>query len=139
MREIILEKSQTGIASEFYVAGELSRLGYNVSLTCGNTKSIDLLIEKDGKAIPIQVKGIQKNKSLCWNLDKNKVKSEMFYILVNLHVDDITKKPEFFVLNASEVFNLFKDTPKCGNKRTYLDYKKAKKIVGLENAWEKLA
>ncbi|WP_373708341.1 group I intron-associated PD-(D/E)XK endonuclease [Kaistella sp.] len=53
---IKLEKNQTGIASEFYVAGELSRLGYNVSVTFGNTKSIDLLVEKNGKTKAVQVK-----------------------------------------------------------------------------------
>lgn len=90
-----LEKQQTGIASEYYVAGELSRLGYNVSLTFGNTKSIDLLIEKDDHTVAIQVKGIQRTKSICWNLDKTKVKPNILYILVNLHVDQINEKPEF--------------------------------------------
>ncbi len=41
-----LEKSQTGIASEFYVAGELSRRGYNITLTFENTKGIDLWVQK---------------------------------------------------------------------------------------------
>lgn len=70
----VLEKQQTGIACEYYVAGELSRMGYNVSLTFGNTKSIDLLVEKDDTTLAIQVKGIQRTKSICWNFDKTKVK-----------------------------------------------------------------
>lgn len=57
---VTLNKTNTGIASEFLVAGELARRGYNVTLTLGSTKSIDLLIEKINKLIPIQVKGIQR-------------------------------------------------------------------------------
>lgn len=135
---IKLEKNQTGIASEFYVAGELSRLGYNVSVTFGNTKSIDLLVEKNGKTKAVQVKGIQTTKSICWNLDKTKVLENVFYILVNLHVNKTDDKPEFFILSHTECLDLFKDTPKEKNKRTYLDYKSLKKLSGFENAWYKL-
>ncbi len=139
MDKIKLERNQTGIASEFYAAGELSRLGYNVTLTFGNTKSIDLIIEKNGNAIPIQVKGIQKTKSICWNIDKTKVKSNIFYILVNLHVDNIDAKPEFFVLTSNEIYEYFKDSKKQGEKRAYLDYKQAKRVDGLENNWSKIS
>lgn len=119
---IKLEKGQTGIASEFYVAGELSRLGYNVTVTFGNTKAIDLLIEKEGKVYMIQVKGIQANPSICWNLDKRKAKENTYFILVNLHVNKPQSKPEFFVLTSDEALKLFKDTPQQGIARTYLDY-----------------
>jgi len=64
----VLHKTQTGIASEFLVAGELARRNYTVTLTFGNTKAIDLLVEKNGRLIPIQVKGIQRKKSICWNI-----------------------------------------------------------------------
>lgn len=53
MSEDLLHKSNTAISSEFLAAGELARRGYNVTLTLGNTKAIDLLIEKEGKLIPI--------------------------------------------------------------------------------------
>ena len=72
-----LEKSQTGIASEFYVAGELSRLGYDVTITFGNTKSIDLLVHKDDQVYAIQVKGIQQTKSICWNLNKTRFRESV--------------------------------------------------------------
>ncbi|MCR5861485.1 group I intron-associated PD-(D/E)XK endonuclease [Flavobacterium sp. J372] len=51
-----LHHSQTGIAAEFYAAGELARMGYNVTFTFGNTKSIDLLVEKENSIRAIQVK-----------------------------------------------------------------------------------
>lgn len=134
----LLEKQQTGIACEYYVAGELSRLGHNVSLTFGNTKSIDLLVEKDDATLAIQVKGIQRTKSVCWNFDKTKVKDNILYVLVNLHADIIEEKPEFFVLTSQEMLEKFIDTPTQGNKRTYLDYKRIKNDLKFKNNWEKI-
>lgn len=133
-----LEKQQTGIASEYYVAGELSRLGYNVSLTFGNTKSIDLLIEKDDCTVAIQVKGIQRTKSICWNLDKTKVKSNILYVLVNLHVDNIDEKPEYFILTSAEILEQFKNSLKKGEKRAYLDYNRVKANENFKNNWDKI-
>ena len=114
--DIKLEKSQTGIASEFYVAGELSRLGYNVTLTFGNTKAIDLLVQKQNVVLAVQVKGIQTTKSICWNLDKTKISDNpnLYLVLVNLHADRPQTKPEFFILKSTEAKKLFKDTPKGG-------------------------
>lgn len=136
--ELKLQNTQTGIAAEYYVAGELSRLGYNVTFTFGNTKSIDLLIEKDDSIIAIQVKGIQKTKSICWNLDKTKVKPNIFYVLVNLHIDKPSEKPEFFVLTSDEALKLFTSSPKLGDKRAALDYKKLKRLEVYQDKWEKL-
>lgn len=130
-----LEKNQTGIAGEFYVAGELSRMGYNVTLTFGNTKAVDLLIQKEQLTYAIQVKSIQATKSLCWNIDKTKVLTDHYYVLVNLHVDHPEEKPEFFVLKGDEVLVLFCDTPKAGAKRAYLDYKKVKQLNIYKNRW----
>lgn len=138
MEELKLQRTQTGIAAEYYVAGELSRLGYNVTFTFGNTKSIDLLIEKDDTIIAIQVKGIQRTKSICWNLDKTKVKANIFYVLVNLHIDTPSAKPEFFVLSSNEALELFTSPPKLGDKRAYLDYKKLKNLEIHQDRWNKL-
>ena len=131
-----LEKNQTGIAGEFYAAGELSRFGYNVTITFGNTKSVDLLIQKDQAVYAIQVKSIQASSSICWNIDKTKVFPDHYYVLINLHVDQPSRKPEFFILKGTEVIGMFKDTPKAGNKRAYLDYKKLLQIDGFQDRWE---
>ncbi|MVO08556.1 hypothetical protein GOQ30_05195 [Flavobacterium sp. TP390] len=138
MEELKLQRIQTGIAAEYYVAGELLRLGYNVTFTFGNTKSIDLLIEKDDTIIAIQVKGIQRTKSICWNLDKTKVKPNIYYVLVNLHIDKPSEKPEFFILTSNEALNLFTSSPKLGDKRATLDYKKLKRLEVYQDKWSKL-
>jgi hypothetical protein len=98
MPEELLHKTNTGIASEFLAAGELARRGFNVTLTFGNTKAIDLLIEKNGELIPIQVKGIQRTASICWNINLSKlVEENLFFILVNLHADTLGH-PKFLFL-----------------------------------------
>lgn len=131
----LLEKNQTGLACEFYVAGELTRLGYNVTITFGNTKAIDLLVQKGDDVCKVQVKGMQRTKSICWNLDKSKVTDDIYLVLVNLHADDIKRKPEFFVLRGSEAKKLFKDSPSQGEKRTYLDYNAIKRLPEFEDRW----
>lgn len=135
MECVKLDKAQTGIACEYYVAGELARLGYNVTLTFGNTKAIDLLIEKDDKVYTVQVKGMQSSKSICWNLNKTKIRKDLYFVLVNLHVDNPLAKPEFFILTSPEARELFTDTPKEGEKRTYLDYRRIKKLEIYQNRW----
>jgi len=133
---IKLEKNLTGIAGEFYVAGELSRLGYNVTVTFGNTKSVDLLIQKDHSVFAVQVKSIQATRSICWNIDKTKVFPDHYYVLVNLHVDHPERKPEFFILKGVEVISVFTDTPKAGEKRAYLDYKKLLEMPVYKDRWD---
>jgi len=41
-----LPKNSSGLSSEYFVAAELYRRGYNVGLTIGNAKAIDILAEK---------------------------------------------------------------------------------------------
>ncbi|MEI6950271.1 group I intron-associated PD-(D/E)XK endonuclease [Paraflavisolibacter sp. H34] len=135
MAELKLEKTQTGIASELYAAGELCRRGYNVTLTFGNTKAIDLLVQKDQLVLKVQVKGIQRKKSICWTLDKTKVTDDIYFVLVNLHVDQPTAKPEFFVFNGKEVKELFLNTIKGGEKRAYLDYNRVKALGKYQDRW----
>lgn len=133
MTKELLHKSNTGIACEFLVAGELARRGYNVTMTFGNTKAIDLLIEKEGKLITVQVKGIQRKASICWNISLSNLKDQsVIYVLVNLHADSLDH-PEYFILTEKEVKKHFKPT-KSG--RDYLDYNLAKKL-DVQNKWDK--
>jgi hypothetical protein len=133
MGEDLLHKTVTGISSEFLVAGELARRGFNVTMTLGNTKSIDLIVEKDGKLIPIQVKGMQRKSSICWNLSLSKIQDhELVYVLVNLNADTLAH-PEYFILTEQEVKQHFKPT-KSG--RDYLDYNLAVRL-GFQDNWAK--
>ncbi len=55
MRE---EGYNTNLASEFYVMSMLHRKKINAVLTLGNKKSVDIVIEKNGKVITLDVKGL---------------------------------------------------------------------------------
>ena len=135
MKKELLHKNNTGIAGEFLVSGELVRRGYNVAMTLGNTKAIDLLVEKNGKLLSVQVKSMQRKKSICWNISLSKLKGEkIIYVLVNLNADLVDKDhPEYFILTEEEVQTNFKPT-KSG--RDYLDYNNAVRL-GFKNAWIK--
>ncbi|MCI5093020.1 hypothetical protein [Phaeodactylibacter sp.] len=128
-----LSKSHTGIASEFFVAAELSRRGYNVTLTLGNTKSIDLLVEKESNVVPIQVKGIQRTKSICWSLKSTSLREDIIYVFVNLNADTLSL-PEFFVLNYEEVKAHLKTV---ASGRNYIDYNYLKRL-DFEDGWDRI-
>jgi hypothetical protein len=128
-----LSKSHTGIAAEFFVAAELSRRGYNVTLTLGNTKSIDLLVEKESNLVSIQVKGIQRTKSICWNLKRTSLREDIIYVFVNLNADTLSL-PEFFILTFEEVKTHLKEV-KSG--RDYIDYNYLKRL-DFEDSWGKV-
>jgi len=130
----LLDKSNTGISSEFLVAGELARRGFNVTMTFGNTKALDLLVEKEGKLISVQVKGIQRKKSICWNISLSKVGIlKAIYVLVNLNADTLDI-PEYFILTEKEIKQHFKPT-KSG--RDYLDYNQVIRL-DLQDKWDKI-
>ncbi|MBK6446447.1 MAG: hypothetical protein IPO39_15635 [Bacteroidetes bacterium] len=136
-----LHKTQTGIASEFFVAGELARRGFNITLTFGNTKAVDLLVEKDSRLIAIQVKGIQRTKSICWNISKKNIVQfnserkyhKIMYVFVNLHSDTF-EAPEFFILNSKEVEQNIKETD---SGRDYIDYNFMVRI-NAKDQWSKI-
>jgi hypothetical protein len=49
----------TNLASEYYVLSMLYRIGAAAHLTLGNKKSIDIVVERDGRILTIDVKGLQ--------------------------------------------------------------------------------
>ena len=135
-----IDKNQTCMASEYYVAAELYRLGYDVTITSGKTKTIDILAIRDDRPIAIQVKGMHSKKSGNWNIDINKIKDNIIYILVNLSANIPNSQPEFFVLTSNEAKRLFTNTTKDGNtlKRAYLSYSKIRGNKLYQNNWGKL-
>lgn len=65
----------THLAGEFFVAAELAKRGYSVSLTMGNAKAVDLFAERGGKAICIQVKALAHRRNVGWPLPLDGPKS----------------------------------------------------------------
>jgi hypothetical protein len=94
------DRNSTHLAGEYFVAAELYRLGYCVGMTIGNAKAIDILVEKDGRMIPIQVKAIRDKKSVGWPMMKDRVKDGIVYVFVLLN--EPGTKPDYFMATAQE-------------------------------------
>lgn len=103
-----IARNSTGLSGEYFVAGELLRRGFNVAITMGNAKAIDLIAEMNGKTFPIQVKSIYKKKNVGWPLLKSKIKHKHFYVFVNLNGDKLTH-PEFFICTSTEAKRKIKE------------------------------
>ena len=133
-----MKKSQdTNLASEFYIASQLYRLGYITVLALGHTKEIDLVaIHPDGRTATIDVKGLKNTTN--WPLQPKLKKKEHFYVLVNYKdkFRDLTFRPEVFVIPSLEVDSLLcswagKPEVKCVG---YKDVKNSK----YRDAWDLL-
>jgi hypothetical protein len=96
-----IQRSSTGLSGEYFVAAELLRRGYNVGITMGNAKAIDILAEKDGHQFIIQVKAIFKKKNVGWPMMADKVNESIFYVFVNLNGDKMTE-PDYFIATGIE-------------------------------------
>lgn len=96
-----ISRNNTGLSGEYYVAAELYRRGWSVGMTIGNAKSVDLFAEKNEKRIAIQVKSIFKRKNVGWPIMLNKVRSDCFYIFVNLNADTM-ESPDYFICTSEE-------------------------------------
>jgi hypothetical protein len=97
-----IAKASTGLSGEYFVAAELYRRGWLVGITVGNAKAVDILAEKDGLNISIQVKAIYKRKNVGWPLMTEQIKDGCFYIFVNLNADKMAI-PDYFIATSEEV------------------------------------
>lgn len=107
-----IETGLSGVAGEFFVAGELSRKGYLATLTQRNTKGVDILVSNAAalKSATIQVKTNQGHQEY-WLLTK---KAEdlhaprLFYVMVNLGTP--TGLPEYHVVPSKTVADYVKSS-----------------------------
>lgn len=88
----------THIAGELFVAAELAKRGYAVSLTMGNAKAVDLFAEKNGKAICVQVKAIARRKNVGWPLPMRKEKILDGVIFVCVVLNEVGAPPTYYVV-----------------------------------------
>jgi hypothetical protein len=89
-----------------FVAAELAKRGYLVSLTMGNAKAIDLFVERGGRSHCVQVKAIARKRHVGWPLpfDKHKIIADVTYVCVILN--DIGEPPTYFVLPPEKILSL---------------------------------
>ena len=94
------DRNCTHLAAEYFVAAELCKRKYSVGITMGKAKAIDIIAEKGAKTANVQVKGICSRKQVGWPMMKDKVVSNVIYVLVS--VNDLGKAPIYFVLTSRE-------------------------------------
>lgn len=121
-----LEKSLVGACGVFHVSAELSFRGWVTMPTIRNTKGIDIMATKDGKAVNIQVKTNSYGKS-HYPLGKENeelVSEDLFYVFVTLKSE--IERPDFFIVPSKLVADYIRKThdhwttlPPRINKRAY--------------------
>lgn len=92
----VISRNNTGLSG-----AELYRRGWSVGMTIGNAKSVDLFAEKEERTIAIQVKSIFKRKNVGWPIMIDKIRSNCFYIFVNLNADKM-ESPDYFICTSEE-------------------------------------
>jgi hypothetical protein len=128
-------------SSTFYVAAELVRRGYLVSLTLGMAPSTDLLVmSPSGKPFKVEVKSLRKPN--YWLIGEVSPQDDLFYVLVFVP-EDVLRSPKFCILTSyevkGEIENFQKNLLAKGRKISELDYCiPFNKAFKHENAWNKL-
>lgn len=94
---------KSGLSGELFVAAELLKRDYQVSLTLGNAKAIDLFAywEDTDTTFEIQVKTLRT--SNCYLLQKKNIVSSHIYVFVLLHKPN--QPVEYFILTGQEILD----------------------------------
>lgn len=129
----------TSTAAAFAVGAELSRRGYDVAFTLGNSPRIDLLATvPDGQSFKVQVKGI----SSKWgffvqpSFFRARLQPDLFLIVVVVARDPVADGVmcfRFFIMSHADA--------KKEGKKMAIPYERGLNwgsITRYENAWEKL-
>ncbi len=130
-----IDRTSVGLASELSVASKLIKLGCQVSLTLGHTKSVDIHASINGKTHSIQVKGAQKNKtnsnSCSWIIKKGNIDPKMIYIFVNLNLNIPNGKEDIYVIRGIDLIPLILGNPPQ-------EYVYSNKLKNYLDDWSKL-
>jgi hypothetical protein len=113
-------KYNTGLAAEYYVMSMLHRKGANAALTLGNNKSADIIVNKGGQALTIDVKGVQKTDD--FTLGKNFVQSKShYYVFVAFlnKIEDVNSMPDVFVVPSTDINTPFDELVEKTISREY--------------------
>lgn len=97
-----VENQLTGISGEFFVAAELAKRNFQVALTLGNAKGIDLFATNQltEKIFEVEVKTLRK-KPNCFTLNVERLKKDKIFIFVYLNEKETS--PDFYILKGEEL------------------------------------
>lgn len=131
---------QTQWATQFYVAAELTRRGYLVSLTLGNAPVADLLVVSPNKVhFAVEVKG-QASKNF-WLIKNHTPIERPLFVLVYLPKQN--ECPKFYIMTSCEIIEereKYKQhiKSKSGRYRDDLGGMNWATVLKHENRWDKL-
>jgi hypothetical protein len=93
----------TNLAAEFYVLSMLHRLGANALLTLGNKKAVDILVEKNGKSLTIDVKGLTDKTS--FPVDNYRAEAGHYIAFVSFlnKIGDPAVQPEVYIVPSLDI------------------------------------
>jgi hypothetical protein len=136
MDKLKVEKQLTGISGELFVAAELAKRNFQVSLTFGNAKGIDLFATNQitEEVFEVEVKTLRK-KPNCFTLNTKRLKPKKVFIFVYLNQKGIS--PDFFIVKGVELLKDIKHFygSSCGSTRETVNHGPLQKY---KNCWDKL-
>lgn len=128
-------KQNTNLASEFYIASCIMRLGLTCTITLGHTKEVDLVVANEkGNTVTVDVKGLKN--STNWPLTNPLRRRSHFYVFVTYRnkIGDITVSPEVYVVPSTSIIRLL--SPWAGRPSlTCVPYSLLRTKVKYRNAW----
>jgi hypothetical protein len=142
----IYERStcQTSLAATYATAAEMSRRGYNVAFTVGNTPRVDLYCDApDGQVFKVQVKGISNPNGFYvqQSFFDSPAQQNLLLVIVLVPKPNDDSPVQFFVMTHAEAIAESEKMPKF--KRDGRPYEKGSglnwgSITPYKNAWYKL-
>jgi len=113
------KRYKTQWAAQFFAAAELTRRGYLVSLTFGNTPVSDILVQSpEGHNFTVDVKG-QSTKNF-WLIQRRPENPDHYFILV--YISKKLEPPRYFVLSSNELMRRREEyRERVLSKRRYRD------------------
>lgn len=125
----MIEKGyNTNLASEYYILSMLYRIGAKASITIGNKKSVDIMIEKGDKLLTIDVKGLRDTS--CFPIDNWTNKKDNHYLVFVSYLNGINKPtivPEVYIVPANELEKKYDELD--GDSVIYVNPKGNRKVV----------
>lgn len=129
------------MAGEYGVCAELLKRGYDVSITMGNAKAVDVYVFTENGVRKIEVKTTRSNKFVTGFFQKYFNPSQYhpdYWVLVHIDSQNIS---HFFILTHQEMGNV---QMQRNGKKTWepnpggVDNVLLKHIVQFENKWSKI-
>lgn len=114
------EKTKSQWSGQFFVAGELTRRGYWVSIPLGNAPSTDIVaVSPKGEHFRVEVKTKAQDSSSWWIKDV-RTNSSLFYVLVLRGQGDDYHPPKYWVVESRKIKNILLKKDREGKTRQVL-------------------